>query len=81
MKSDEELRSELMDLLDTIPDIEPSDIDVQVERGMVTLGGRVDNHQTRFQVERMVRRAPGVTGLSIAIRTTGPTLHVPERDR
>lgn len=68
--SDAELRASLMDVLDAIPTVNASDIDVRVQGGMVTLSGKVDTHQTRFHVERMARRVSGMRGLQIDIRPT-----------
>jgi len=66
-QSDEELKANLMEVLDCIPSVNACDIDVQVEGGMVTLNGQVDTHQTRFHVERLARRVIGVRGLKVNI--------------
>ncbi|MBT9505072.1 BON domain-containing protein [Rhodoferax sp.] len=68
MKTDAELKADLMERLDAIPTVNASDIDVIVTNGMVTLNGQVDTHQTRFQVERTARRIHGMRGLQINIR-------------
>ncbi len=68
MKTDEELKADLMERLDAIPAVNASDIEVSVDNGMVTLSGQVDTHQTRFQVERTARRISGIRGLEIKIR-------------
>ncbi len=52
MKSDAELKADLMEKLDSIPAISEANIEVFVDGGMVTLNGQVDTHQTRFQVEK-----------------------------
>lgn len=67
MRTDAELRADLMEKLDAIPAIQGSDIEVLVDNGLVTLSGQVDTHQTRFQVERTARRVPGLRGLDIRI--------------
>lgn len=41
-----------------------------VDRGMVTVNGQVDTHDTRFQIERAVRRVNGWRSLQINIRPT-----------
>jgi len=71
-KSDAELRADLMEALDAIPAVNAAEIEVLVDGGMVTLNGHVDTHQTRFHVERVARRVPGMRGLQINIR---PTAH------
>lgn len=70
MRTDEELKAEVMERLDSIPVIKASDIGVSVYGGMVTLDGEVDTHQTRFQVERTIRRVPGIRGLQSRIMST-----------
>lgn len=68
MRTDAELKADLMECLDAIPAVNASDIDVTVDNGMVTLSGQVDTHQTRFQVERTARRVSGIRGLEIRVR-------------
>jgi osmotically-inducible protein OsmY len=69
-KSDAELKADLMEVLDADPAVNAADIEILVDRGMVTLSGQVDTHQTRFHVERMARRVSGMRGLQINIRPT-----------
>lgn len=66
-QSDEDVKANLMEVLDCIPSVSADDIDVRVTDGMVTLTGTVDTHQTRFHVERLARRVRGVRGLKINI--------------
>jgi osmotically-inducible protein OsmY len=73
MKSDAELKADLMERLDAIPAVNASDIDVTVDNGMVTLSGHVATHQTRFQVERTARRVSGMRGLEIKVKPGLPT--------
>lgn len=75
MKSDSDLKADLMETLDSIPAINGSDIGVNVEGGMVTLSGAVDTYQTRFQVERAARRVPGMRGLDIKIKPQESVKH------
>ncbi|MEI8168692.1 MAG: BON domain-containing protein [Rhodoferax sp.] len=70
MRTDEDLKADLMERLDANPAIDASDIEVNVDRGMVVLSGKVDTHQTRFQVERTARSVPGMRGLEIQIKPT-----------
>ena len=70
MRTDAELKADLMEKIDAIPSINAADIEVFVDRGMVTLSGHVDTHQTRFQVERTARRVQGMRGLQINIKPT-----------
>ena len=68
MRTDAELKADLIERLDAIPTISASDIQISVDDGLVTLSGEVDTHQTRFQVERTARRVAGLRGLEIRIR-------------
>lgn len=68
MRTDAELKADLMEKIDAIPSINAADIEVFVDRGMVTLNGHVDTHQKRFQVERTARRVQGMRGLQINIK-------------
>ncbi|MDP3653640.1 MAG: hypothetical protein A3F78_12960 [Burkholderiales bacterium RIFCSPLOWO2_12_FULL_61_40] len=70
MKTDVELKADLMEKLDAIPSVNGANIEVFVDNGMVTLNGHVDTHQTRFQVERTARRVAGMRGLQINIKPT-----------
>ena len=70
MKSDAELRADLMERLDAIPAVNGSDLEVHVDNGMVSLKGEVDSRQTIFQVERTARRVSGMRSLSINIKPT-----------
>lgn len=72
MKTDVELKADLLKSLDAISAINGACIDVSVDRGMVTLNGEVDTYQTRFQVERAARRIAGMRGLQINIKPAQP---------
>ena len=67
MQTDEDLRSQVMGRLDAIPTVDSSDIQVAVDGGVVTLNGAVVTRQTRFQVERSVRRVSGIRGLDMKL--------------
>jgi osmotically-inducible protein OsmY len=68
MRTDSELKADLMERLDAIPAVNASDIEVMVDNGMVTLSGQVNTHQTRFQVERTARSVSGMRGIEINVR-------------
>lgn len=68
MRTDAELKAEVMELLDAIPAVNASDIEIDVDSGVVTLSGHVDTPQTRFQVERTARRVPGIRSLAISLK-------------
>lgn len=83
MKSDTDIRAEVLEKIDSIPAVKSGEVQVLVDGGIVTLDGRVDSHQTRFHVERLARQVSGVRGLQIHIRpvTDGVRrqLHLPAR--
>ena len=68
MRTDTELKADLMERLDAIPALGTSDIEVNVANGLVTLTGEVDSRQTSFQVERTARRVAGLRGLQVNVR-------------
>lgn len=68
MRTDAELKADVMERLDAIPAVSASDIEVDVDAGVVTLSGSVDTQQTRFQVERTARRVPGIRSLAVSLK-------------
>jgi osmotically-inducible protein OsmY len=70
MTSDTELKAALMRSLRAMLGGHPWPLEVEVDRGMVTVSGQVDTHHTRFQVERAVRRVDGIRSLQLNIRPT-----------
>jgi osmotically-inducible protein OsmY len=70
MRTDAELKTELLERFDAIPSIDASDIDILVDHGVVTLIGEVDTHQTRFELERAAKLVPGIRALQIHINPT-----------
>lgn len=68
MRTDAELKADVMERLDAIPAVSASDIEVDVDAGVVTVSGSVDTQQTRFQVERTARRVPGIRSLAVSLK-------------
>lgn len=59
-KADEKIRQEILHGLLFVPGIEPGNVGVEVEAGMITLSGHVP-HRSAFQAaEQLARRATGV---------------------
>ena len=81
MRTDEELKADVMGRLDAIPTVNRSEIAVQVDHGMVCVSGQVDSHQTRFHVERAIQRIPGMRGLAVELKPNRPTLRMPHKTR
>lgn len=59
-RSDERIRDEIGDRLTAEPWIDPSDVDVVVEGGRVTLTGTVSDRETKYRIEELVDRVSGV---------------------
>jgi hypothetical protein len=59
-RSDERIREDISDRLTDDGDIDPSDIEVMVAQGEVTLLGSVESRQVRRAVEDLVEFVPGV---------------------
>lgn len=70
MKTDAELKADLLERLDAIPAVNASDIEVSVVHGLVTLSGHVDTRQTKSQLERTAKRVSGMRGLEINVKPT-----------
>lgn len=63
MKSDSELKREIISRLELEPKIDPAVLGVSVEDGVVTLRGSVESEEELASTERVVRVIPGVKGL------------------
>lgn len=59
-RSDERIREEINDRLAYDPDLDPSDIDVRVESGLVTLSGVVEDRGAKRLAEDIVEEVLGV---------------------
>ena len=64
MRSDNELRTDVLAELNWDPSIRDEDIAVAVKDGVVTLAGTVDTYAQRFAAERAVERVKGVSALA-----------------
>jgi osmotically-inducible protein OsmY len=80
-QSDDDVKANLMEVLDCIPAVNACDLNVQVKGGMVTLSGQVDTHQTRFHIERLARRVRGVRGLQLNIQPKAVILNGKSQQR
>lgn len=63
MKSDLDIKKEVLTRLELEPKIDPSALGVSVEDGVVTLKGTVEDEHERASTERAVRFLQGVKGL------------------
>jgi osmotically-inducible protein OsmY len=63
MKTDLQLKQEVMDLLELEAKIDPSKVGVSVENGVVTLKGSMESDEDRASTERAVRLIKGLRGM------------------
>jgi osmotically-inducible protein OsmY len=61
--ADEEIRTRIANMLSFNPDIDSSDIDVQVTAGGVTLSGSVDSLWKKFRAEDLISSERGVLSI------------------
>jgi osmotically-inducible protein OsmY len=73
MRSDSDIRRDVEDELRWDPDIDPTDIAVNVNNGIVTLTGFVRSYMQKYQAETDAKRVAGVIGVvnDIEIRLPG----------
>ena len=63
MKTDLQLKQEVLSRLELEARIDPAELGVSVENGVVTLRGRVENDEDRASTMRALRFIEGVKGL------------------
>jgi osmotically-inducible protein OsmY len=67
-RSDERIWEDVGDILERHPDIDASDIELQVSEGVVTLTGTVENRRVKRMVEDAIDAVPGVKDVSNQLR-------------
>lgn len=75
MKSDVQLKQEVLTRLELEPKIDPASLTVSVDNGVVTLKGRMEKATDRITTEKAVRRIKGVRGFvgdELQVETTNP---------
>jgi osmotically-inducible protein OsmY len=72
--TDDEIRTDVLNVLARSPDIAVSDIDVEVDAGRVTLNGSVDNYWKKAHAEDLVAGCLGVISINNKLAI------VPDRD-
>jgi osmotically-inducible protein OsmY len=73
MRSDSDIKRDVEDELRWDPDIDPTDIAVSVNNGVVTLAGFVRSYMQKYQAEQDAKRVAGVIGIvnDIEVRLPG----------
>jgi len=61
LRSDESIRNEVCEALTRHPDLDASDLEVEIEAGEVTLSGRVEDRDARWLAEDIVEVVSGVS--------------------
>jgi osmotically-inducible protein OsmY len=72
MKTDAELKRDVMDELSWEPGVNAEAVGVAVKDGVVTLSGSVDNYMAKIRAERAVERVMGVKALAQEIKVKLP---------
>jgi osmotically-inducible protein OsmY len=73
MKTDTQLRQDVLDELEWEPSIDANEIGVSVHNGVVTLTGRVASYTEKLAAERATRRVSGVKAIAEEIEVKLPT--------
>jgi osmotically-inducible protein OsmY len=63
MRSDHDIRRDVEDELRWDPDLDPTDIAVAVNSGVVTLAGFVRSYMQKYQAEAAAKRVAGAVGV------------------
>ena len=64
MRTDVEIKEDVLDELAWQPDIDETEIGVIVENGVVTLSGVVDSYSKKLAAEKAVKRVKGVRAIA-----------------
>jgi osmotically-inducible protein OsmY len=75
MKTDAQLKQDIIAELTWEPSVNASQIGVEVNNGTVTLAGHVDSYTEKWQAERAAQRVSGVKGLAVEIDVKLPGLN------
>ena len=61
--ADERIWEEVRDRLMGHPDLDATEVEIEVEEAEVTLAGRVDSREAKWLAEEVTRTVPGVQGV------------------
>ena len=67
MKTDAQLRKDIIDELDWDPSFNAAHIGVAVDRGVVTLTGHIDTYAEKAAIERALQRVQGVAAIALEL--------------
>jgi hypothetical protein len=69
-RSDERIKEEVCELLTSHPEIDPSEVDIQVSSSEITLTGTIDNRHERRLIEDLAFSVSGVTEVNNQLRVS-----------
>jgi hypothetical protein len=69
-RSDERIKEDLCERLSHHPNLDPSEIEVEVSSGEVTLKGEVDERHEKWMAEECAYEVSGVTEVNNQLRTS-----------
>ena len=72
MKTDAQLKQDILSELKWEPSVNATQIGVEVKQGVVTLSGHADSFAEKWNAERATRRVSGVTAMAIEMDVTLP---------
>lgn len=70
-RSDERIKEEVCELLTSHPEIDPSEVDIQVSGSEITLTGTIDNRHEKRLIEDLASSVSGVTEVNNQLRVSG----------
>ncbi len=74
MKTDAQLKQDIIAELSWEPSVNAAQIGVEVKDGTVTLAGHVDSYTEKLQAERAAQRVSGVKGLAVEMDVHLPSI-------
>ena len=70
MKTDSQLKADVLEELKWEPSVNATHIGVEVREGVVTLAGHVDNYAEKWHAERATQRVAGVRAMAVEMYVT-----------
>ena len=70
--TDEEIQAKVLDELRWNPEVEPTDVGIEVDNGVVTLTGTIDSYPMKFAAEKAAHRVLGVKAVANDIEVQLP---------
>jgi len=67
MKTDAQLRKDIIDELDWDPSVNATHVGVAVDRGVVTLTGHIETYAEKAAIERVLQRIQGVAAIALEL--------------